>query len=137
MGVQRWRPRPGGQPLGRLMDRGAFVGGESDRVLDRAATHGAELAEPVQQPVRRAGGVGADQDSPPPLGGDLGDRPTQHLNVVAGVVGVRVPGPQRLSSYLCKRLLILWLGAGFLRFGWCAGARRRQAWPAGSAWWAG
>src|SRR5829696_8322978 len=43
----------------------------------------------------------------------------------------------RLSSYLCKRLLILWLGAGFLRFGWCAGARRRQAWPAGSAWWAG
>jgi hypothetical protein len=32
-----------------------------------------------------------------------------------------------------NRLLILWLVAGFLRLGWCAGARRGQAWTAGSA----
>ena len=39
----------------------------------------------------------------------------------------------RLSSFLCKRLLILVVGAGFLRLGWCAGARRGQAWSVGSA----
>src|SRR5215213_9605941 len=57
--------------------------------------------------------------------------------IVAGDMDADSAACRRLSSYLCKRLLILWLGAGFLRFGWCAGARRRQAWPAGSAWWAG
>jgi hypothetical protein len=40
----------------------------------------------------------------------------------------------RLSSFLCKRLLILVLGAGFLGLEWCAGARRGQAWSAGRAW---
>ena len=42
----------------------------------------------------------------------------------------RIARKVRLSSFLCKQLLILWLGAGFLRLGWCAGARRGQAWSA-------
>jgi hypothetical protein len=38
-----------------------------------------------------------------------------------------------LSSCLCKQVVDLVVGAGFLRLGWCAGARRGQAWPVGSA----
>jgi hypothetical protein len=41
-----------------------------------------------------AGGVGAHQDPPSVIARNLGDRPSEHVEVIASVVGVGIARPQ-------------------------------------------
>ena len=52
------------------------------------------LGEPVQHRMRRPGRVGPNQNRAAMGGRDLGDRLAEEVDVVLGVVGVRVPRPQ-------------------------------------------
>jgi hypothetical protein len=44
------------------------------------------------------------------------------------------PRGESLSRCLCKQVIDLVVGAGFLRLGWCAGAHRSQAWSGRFGW---
>ncbi len=88
--------------LRHLIDRRTDLFGDSepDRVVHGAAADLTLLVQPVQQLVRGASTVGADQQVLAVGGGDLPDRLGQDLHVIRGRVRPGVPSPQRRGQEL-------------------------------------